>query len=354
MTVAFSRGLAADAFGSMERTGSFPEPHRSQHNAQHMPPPPGSSDFEPGYGQQFVYYYGAPPRHMGQPPSGFMPHQPPPMSFQPAMRPFPQPGFQPPMWYGPPAAYADLGQRPMMRPPGMMPGGMHIPPQMPGTMPPPGMMPPGGMYPQPQAQAPQQAERPLPPRQQFLIPGNGVRSNSTSSVKRVSSSSVRSLSEDLGERPAASSAAPPALAPPPQRDVSNAHAPCAFFLKTGICAYGDRCVKALLLLHALLQSYVQSAISFQLLQPYVRYTNVSSLSGTSAIVAASVLQLLRSSLLWLCFTLPELTSHSYCDHLNRCKFQHATPGMSMAMLNSLGLPLRPGERLCLRCCGSRA
>ncbi len=300
MTVAFSRGLAADAFGSMERTGSYQEPHRSQHNAQHMPPPPGSSDLEPGYGQQFVYYYGAPPQHMGQPPSGFMPHQPPPMSFQPGMRPFPQPGFQPPMWYGPPAGYADLGQRPgmgqrpMMRLPGMMPGGMHTPPQMPGTMPPPGMMPPGGMY--PHAQAPLQAERPPPPRQQFLIPGNGVRSNSTSSVKRVSSSSVRSLSQDLGERPAAAPAAPPASAPPPpQQDVSNAHAPCAFFLKTGTCAYGDRCVKALLLLHALLQSYVQSAISFQLLQPFRSYTDFSSLSGTSAIVAASVLHLLHSS-----------------------------------------------------------
>ncbi len=120
-------------------------------------------------------------------------------------------------------------------------------------------------------QSQQQQQQQLPQQQQyvrprFLIPGNGVRSSSIGSTKRGSIGSVRSLPGDEGPELATASAEqqPPARAPQqlPQRSASQTsmqlpqsqpeaasparvaspiQAPCAHFLKSGTCAFGDRC-----------------------------------------------------------------------------------------------------------------
>jgi Zinc finger C-x8-C-x5-C-x3-H type (and similar) len=167
--------------------------------------------------------------------------------------PFQAPGYPQHVWYGPPQyvgpppgavhGVVELQQaqhgypqpRPLMRPPGLMPAGM-MPLPMQSPVPAPRFQP----------------ERAPTPRGRFLIPGNGVRSSSTSSVKRGSTgSTVRSLSDDVTDQQRSTSAATddlpdtseaPAVPPPQQqKDDSNAHAPCAFFLRTGTCAYGSRC-----------------------------------------------------------------------------------------------------------------
>lgn len=251
MTIAFSSPFAAHVATAMEGASPYQDLH--QRSQQHSSPA-GSPTPAPAYGPLYYsnYYSG-----------GYLSQQQPSMQpFPGGMRPFQPPGYPQQVWYGPPA-YVDPSAM-HMRPGGAMCGGMDQQPPMHGfpqvrpMMRPliPGMMPPGAVPLPPQHTAPPmpQQERPPGPRGKFLIPGNGVRSNSTSSVRRVSVSSarsVRSLSEDMTEqRPAAaasaasgSSSAPPASAPPTQqqKDDSNAHAPCAFFLRTGTCAYGSRC-----------------------------------------------------------------------------------------------------------------
>jgi Zinc finger C-x8-C-x5-C-x3-H type (and similar) len=244
MVVALAAPVAIDFAGVMERAGSFgdPQQHRQQHGG-----PPGSPAMP-------VYYYPQQPYYGYQPQSPQHHQQPAPVQPYPSgMPPFQAHGYPYQVWYGPPQAggpapraahsIVDLPQahpgfsppRPLMRPAGMMPGGM-VPPAMQSPVPAPRF----------------QQERAPTPRGKFLIPGNGVRSSSTSSVKRGSTgSTVRSLSDDVTEQRAAAAAAavddvPDTLeAPAPpltqqQKDDSNAHAPCAFFLRTGTCAYGSR------------------------------------------------------------------------------------------------------------------
>lgn len=237
MVVALAAHSISELAGAMERSGSYQDPHQA---CQQQGPPPGSPALPTGSYAVFYNpagYYSYPPQQQPQP----HPMQP----YHAGMRPFQAPGGPYQMWYGQPAFVAPVTGALLMGPGGMPQQQMvHGYTQSRPLMRPPGMIPPG-MVPlamQPPMAPPRfQQERVATPRGKYLIPGNGVRSSSTSSIKRGSTgSSVRSLSDDVTDQRLAASAEAPAPEQQPKDD-SNAHAPCAFFLRTGTCAYGSRC-----------------------------------------------------------------------------------------------------------------
>jgi Zinc finger C-x8-C-x5-C-x3-H type (and similar) len=244
MVVALSGPVAIDFAGVMERSGSFGDPHQpgQQHGG-----PPGSPALPVYYYPQQPYYgYSPQSQHHQQQPNPVQP-------YLSGVQPFQAQGYPQQVWYGPPQFVGPAGggvhgiiemqqaphgypqPRPLMRPAGMMRAGM-VPLGMQSPVPAPRF----------------QQERAPTPRGKYLIPGNGVRSSSISSVKRGSTgSTVRSLSDDVtdqqqsteaiaGDTPETSEAPVATPSSQQQKDDSNAHAPCAFFLRTGTCAYGSR------------------------------------------------------------------------------------------------------------------
>mmetsp|Transcript_7048 Transcript_7048/g.20622 ORF Transcript_7048/g.20622 Transcript_7048/m.20622 type:complete len:817 (-) Transcript_7048:1898-4348(-) len=249
------------------------------------------SDQQSGYGQSFGQQ-GTLPQH----PVGISPHQHQsmgqPVPYYASVRPgfgFSPAGPQAVYWAPAPGGYAHgwmpqhMGQRPqlayMPSSPGH-PGAQHIQqPHLIATNHLAGTVPQSPQRPPPpyQQQVMKQAPAPVSPtagqqmRPRFLIPGNGVRSSSIGSIRRGSVGSVRSQAGDdtlegMPSLPASATQLPPTGVPQqtpghersisqgsgqlsqsqpeptsPARVASPIQAPCAHFLKSGTCAFGDRC-----------------------------------------------------------------------------------------------------------------